>query len=134
MSDSSQPCELQPAGLPCPWDFPGKNTGVGCRFLLQGIFPTQGSNSHLLRLPHQQADPLALRHLGIPNVLITVITWVILPPPPAKACFSLVHGFGESSRVVKKTASWLHREASSRSPDIRGSPRRKLGLEAPSPG
>ena len=25
----------------CPWDSPGKNTGVGCRFLLQGIFPTQ---------------------------------------------------------------------------------------------
>ena len=31
-----------------PWDSPGKNTGVGCHFLLQGIFPTQGSNSHLL--------------------------------------------------------------------------------------
>ena len=32
----------------CPWDFPGKNTGVGCHFLLQGIFLTQGSNLHLL--------------------------------------------------------------------------------------
>ena len=31
-----------------PWDFPGKNTAVGCHFLLQSIFPTQGSNSHLL--------------------------------------------------------------------------------------
>ena len=30
--------------LLCPWDFPGKSTGVGCHFLLQGIFPTQGSN------------------------------------------------------------------------------------------
>ena len=28
--------------LLCPWDFPGKNTAVGCHFLLQGIFPTQG--------------------------------------------------------------------------------------------
>ena len=28
----------------CPWDSPGKNTGVGCHFLLQGIFPNQGSN------------------------------------------------------------------------------------------
>ena len=28
----------------CPWDFPGKNTGVDCHFLIQGIFPTQGSN------------------------------------------------------------------------------------------
>ena len=32
-----------------PWDFPGKNTGVGCHFLLQGIFPTQGSNPSI---PH----------------------------------------------------------------------------------
>ena len=32
----------------CPWDFPGKNTGVSCRALLQGIFPTQGSNPGLL--------------------------------------------------------------------------------------
>ena len=30
----------------CPWDSPGKNTGVGCHLLLQGIFPTQGSNWH----------------------------------------------------------------------------------------
>ena len=30
-----------------PWDFPGKNTGVGCYVLLQGIFPTQGSNPGL---------------------------------------------------------------------------------------
>ena len=43
-----------------PWDSPGKNTGVGCHFLLQGIFPTQGSNpglSHcgwmLYHLSHQ---------------------------------------------------------------------------------
>ena len=34
--------------LLCPWDFPGKNTGVSCHFLLQGIFPTQGSNLSLL--------------------------------------------------------------------------------------
>ena len=37
---------------PCPWDFPGKNTGVGCHFLLQGILPTQGSNPHLLSMCH----------------------------------------------------------------------------------
>ena len=35
---------LLPARLLCPWDFPGKNTGVGCQALLQGIFLTQGSN------------------------------------------------------------------------------------------
>ena len=32
----------------CPWDSPDKNTGVGCHFSLQGIFPTQGSNPGLL--------------------------------------------------------------------------------------
>ena len=32
------------------WDFPGKNTGVGCHFLLQGIFQTQGLNLQLLHL------------------------------------------------------------------------------------
>ena len=41
MSDSLRPHGLWPARLLRPWDFPGKNTGVGC---LQGIFLTQGSN------------------------------------------------------------------------------------------
>ena len=35
MSDSVRPHGLQPTRLPCPWDSPGKNTGVGCHFLLQ---------------------------------------------------------------------------------------------------
>ena len=38
------PMECSPARLLCPWDFPGKNTRVGCHALLQGIFPTQGAN------------------------------------------------------------------------------------------
>ena len=41
---------FQPTRLLCPWDFPGKDTGVGCHFLLQGIFPTQGSNLGILHL------------------------------------------------------------------------------------
>ena len=49
-----QPHELKPVGLLCPWVFPGKNTGVGCHFLLQGIFLTQELNPGL---PHcLQAD------------------------------------------------------------------------------
>ena len=35
MSNSVQPHRWQPTGLPHPWDSPGKNAGVGCRFLLQ---------------------------------------------------------------------------------------------------
>ena len=52
MSDSSRPCGLEPARLLSPWDSPGKNTGVGCHSLLQGIFPTQGSNPGLLHCRH----------------------------------------------------------------------------------
>ena len=48
VSDSLGPHGLWPSRLLCPWDSPGKNTGVGCHFRLQGIFLTQGSNPHLL--------------------------------------------------------------------------------------
>ena len=44
MPDSLRAHGLQPTKLLCPWDFPGKNTGVGCYFLLKGIFLSQGSN------------------------------------------------------------------------------------------
>ena len=43
------PHGLKHSRLLCPWNSPGKNTGVGCHDLLQGIFPTQGSNPYL---PH----------------------------------------------------------------------------------
>ena len=46
--NSLQPHGPQPTRLLCPWDFPGKDTGVGCHFLLQGTFLTQGSNPGLL--------------------------------------------------------------------------------------
>ena len=55
---------LYPTRLLCPWDFPGKNTGVGCHFLLQGIFPTQGSS-----LLHWRVDSLLLSHLGSPTCI-----------------------------------------------------------------
>ena len=47
MSDSVAPWTLA-ARLLCPWDFPDKNSGVGCHFFLQGIFLTQGWNSRVL--------------------------------------------------------------------------------------
>ena len=58
VSSSLRPHELEPTRLLCLWNFPGKNTGVGCHFLLLGIFLTQGLNSSLLRLLHWQADSL----------------------------------------------------------------------------
>ena len=46
--------------LYCPWDYPSKNTEVGCHALLQGIFPPQGSNLHFLCLLHWQVGSLPL--------------------------------------------------------------------------
>ena len=51
VSDSLRPYGLQPARLLCPWDSPGKNAGVGCPAVPQGILPTPGSNPHLLTSP-----------------------------------------------------------------------------------
>ena len=63
MSDSLQPRGLEPAGHHCPWASLGENTGVGCHTLLQGIFPTQGSNPGLW---HRRQILYPLRHLGSP--------------------------------------------------------------------
>ena len=68
VTNSLQSHELQPARLLCPWNFPGKNTGVCCHFLLQGIFLTQESNPYLLHLLHWQRNSLPLCHLGSPSV------------------------------------------------------------------
>ena len=55
------PMDLSPPGSSVHGVFPGKNIGVGCHFLPQGIFLTQGSKLCLL---HQQADSLPVHQLG----------------------------------------------------------------------
>ena len=47
----------------CPWDFPGKNTGVGCHFLLQELSSIQRRNPHLLHLLHWQPGSLSESYL-----------------------------------------------------------------------
>ena len=69
MFDSLQLHGLWPTRLLRLWNFPGKNTGAGCHFLLQGIFLTQGSNRHPL---HWQVDSLLLHHLGSPSWLLSL--------------------------------------------------------------
>ena len=59
VSDSLQPHRLQPIRLLCPWDSPDKNIEVGCHSILQGIFPTQGSNPGL---PHCRQVLYCLSH------------------------------------------------------------------------
>ena len=74
VSDSLQPHGLQPTRLLCPWNFPGKNTGMGCHFLLQGIFPTQGSNPGL---PHCRGILYQMSHKGSPLKLNPVVKKLI---------------------------------------------------------
>ena len=75
-----------------PWDFPGKNTGVGCHFLLQGIFLTQGSNLQLLHLLHWQADCRHYSHLGSQS-----ISFFISLPASEKSCTGLIREKKKSS-------------------------------------
>ena len=65
MSNSLWPHEVWPARLLCPWDSPGKNTREGSHSLLQGIFPSQGSNPGLL---HCRQILYRLSHQGSPNL------------------------------------------------------------------
>ena len=69
MPSSLQPCGLQLARLLCPWNSPGKSTGVGCQFPLHKIFPTQGSNPGL---PHCRKILYHLRHQGRPPFMSLV--------------------------------------------------------------
>ena len=63
---------LWPARLLCPWNSPGRNTGVGSHSLLQGIFPTQGSNPGI---PQCRQVFYQLSHQGSPRIL----EWVAYP-------------------------------------------------------
>ena len=59
--------DCSPPRLLGPWDFPGMSTGVGCHFLLQGIFPNQGSNTGL---PHCRQMLYHLSYQGSPTKTI----------------------------------------------------------------
>ena len=62
MSDSVQPHRWQSTRLPCPWDSPGKNTGVGCHFLLQCV--KVKSESEVTQSCPTLSDPMDYSLLG----------------------------------------------------------------------
>ena len=76
MSNSLWPHELWPIGLLCLWNPWGKTTGMGCHFLLQGIFPAQESNLGLL---HWQADAGPLSHLGNQKCDVSISVQLLSP-------------------------------------------------------
>ena len=76
LTDLLQPHGLYPTRFLCPWDFPGKSTRVGCHFLLQGIFSTQGFNvglwhcrQMLYPLSHSSVCSLKKIFLSLPAIL-----------------------------------------------------------------
>ena len=105
----------------CLWDFPGRNTGVGYHFLLQGFFPTQRSNLHLWWLLHWQAGSLLLRHQGslylsIPPLysFITAnhyespvaVSWAAYLPEPSEYILSLEKLIWIEKKVLKTKHSY----------------------------
>ena len=112
MSDSLRPHQLQPARLLCPWNSQGKNTGVGCHSLLQGIFPTQGSNPGL---PHCRWILYHLSHQGSPRD--SLWSYFLLLSPWKTEHFLLVEGcllsfprlhLQCSGHPMHPTESWGH--------------------------
>ena len=80
-----------------PWASPGKNTGVGCHFHLQEIFPTQGSNLCLLCVLHRQVGSLPpSQHLSFSlcidkGICLRTPSWLVRSPEPAGLPPGLVH-------------------------------------------
>ena len=89
-------------GLYNPWSFPGQNTGVGSLSLLQGIFPTQGSNPGL---PHCRQIIYQLSHKGSPRIL----EWVTYAS--SSGCSQLGNQTGVSCIAGRFFTSWTIREA-----------------------
>ena len=84
---------LWPTKLLCPWDFPGKSTGVGCHSLLQGIFSTQGLNPHHL---HCTQIVYRLSNQGSPQLMMQVLKQLSGNSFLQRSHLECVHREGES--------------------------------------
>ena len=95
---------LQPARLLHPWDFPGKNIGMGCCFFLQGIFPTQGLNPGL---PHCRQTLYCLSHQGrLSSVLISAIAEIVSLPVAVFTWAPFSHLSEDGSPGVQELELW----------------------------
>ena len=92
--DSLQPYGLQPARFLCLWKFPGRNMGVGCHFLLQGIFPHLGIEPASLVSPGLADGYLISTPPGKPNnkiIMKRFLKHVLCVTPPPRHCSSVIH-------------------------------------------
>ena len=91
VSNFLQPHGLYPSRLLCPWNSPGKNTGVGSQSLLQGIFPTQGLNPGL---PQCRQILYHLSHQGSPDKVYLCLDLML---PMTSPCATTREGRGMTS-------------------------------------
>ena len=125
MSDSVRPHRRQPTRLPCPWDSPGKNTGVGCHFLLRGTEWNEGSPSSSGFAPTSSPSPKVspYHHFPPPLGVEAPPPWALstlLPSPPATAFRD-----ESPSRQVTGPRSHVRMEFETRCPDT------QLGTSTP---
>ena len=83
----------------CPWEFPGKSTGVGCHALLQEIFPTQGSNLCLPVSSALWANSLPTEPPGLREFEVNVLAREV---PTQRSGWSLVPGINVASSMTKR--------------------------------
>ena len=105
MSDSLRPHGLQPASLLCPWDFPGKNTGVGCHSHLQEIFPIQGSNLSLL---HCRQVLYHLNHQGSPMYPLNLWQAAISHREPNLELCDDLEGWDEGGGRLQRVGIYIY--------------------------
>ena len=124
MSNSSRPHELQPTRLLCPWDSPGKSTGVGCHCLLQtpclNIFKTHQFFFFLLFLP-----------LSYPSVQFSSV---------APSCPTLCHPMNHSTpglpvhhQLPEFTQTHIHRVGDAIQPRLVSRNFKKQSITKPKP-
>ena len=100
MSNSVRPHRQQPTRLPCPWDSPGKNTGVGCHFLLQCM--KMKSESEVAQSCPTLSDPMDCSLLGssIHGIFqARVLEWGAIT-------FSVVYPNGIYNETMESSCYW----------------------------
>ena len=96
------PVDIAHPGFSCPWDSPGKNTGVGCRALLQRIYLTQEWKLRLLLLLHCKRILYPLSHLGSP---IYAVKWSV-KVKVAQLCLTLCDPMAIQSMEFSRPEYW----------------------------
>ena len=111
MSDSVRPHRQQPTRLPCPWDSPGKNTGVGCYFLLQCMKVKSQSEVAQSCLTPSDLTDCSLPGSSVHGIFqARVLEWgaiVDCSPPGSSVHGILQKGILEWSAIPFRGASWL---------------------------